>query len=64
MRPWLRAPCGVVVSPDFLTSGRGTCSLLDYFHLLGLDHKRLSYRDAGCDFWTDVHGDVVTQIIA
>ena len=34
-------------------------------HLLGLDHKKLTYRYAGRDFrLTDVYGDVVTDIIA
>lgn len=34
-------------------------------HLLGLDHKRLTYRFAGRDFrLTDVHGDVVHPIIS
>ena len=34
-------------------------------HLLGLDHKRLTYRYAGRDFrLTDVHGDVVKGILA
>jgi len=34
-------------------------------HLLGLDHKRLTYRYAGRDFrLTDVYGEVVTGIIA
>ena len=34
-------------------------------HLLGLDHKRLTYRYAGRDFrLTDVHGEVVNGIIA
>jgi len=34
-------------------------------HLLGLDHERLTYRFAGRDFrLTDVHGKVVTDIIA
>jgi uncharacterized protein (DUF1501 family) len=34
-------------------------------HLLGLDHKRLTYRYAGRDFrLTDVHGDVVRSILA
>ena len=34
-------------------------------HLLGLDHERLTYRDAGRDFrLTDVHGNVVKQLIA
>jgi len=34
-------------------------------HLLGLDHKRLTYRYAGRDFrLTDIHGDVVTGVFA
>jgi hypothetical protein len=34
-------------------------------HLLGLDHKRLTYRYAGRDFrLTDVHGNVVNGIFA
>jgi hypothetical protein len=34
-------------------------------HLLGLDHERLTYRYAGRDFrLTDVHGNVVHEIIA
>jgi len=34
-------------------------------HLLGMDHLRLTYRYAGRDFrLTDVHGNVVTDIIA
>ena len=34
-------------------------------HLLGLDHKKLTYRYAGRDFrLTDVHGNVVHDIIA
>jgi hypothetical protein len=34
-------------------------------HLLGLDHKRLTYRYAGRDFrLTDVHGEVVPGILA
>ena len=34
-------------------------------HLLGLDHKRLTYRYAGRDFrLTDVHGEVVHGIVA
>ena len=33
-------------------------------HLLGLDHKRLTYRYAGRDFrLTDVHGEVVKGIL-
>ena len=34
-------------------------------HLLGLDHKRLTYRYAGRDFrLTDVHGEIVRELIA
>ncbi|MBM4072534.1 MAG: DUF1501 domain-containing protein [Planctomycetes bacterium] len=34
-------------------------------HLLGLDHTRLTYRYAGRDFrLTDVHGEVVQEILA
>lgn len=34
-------------------------------HLLGIDHERLTYRYSGRDFrLTDVHGQVVTDIIA
>jgi hypothetical protein len=34
-------------------------------HLLGLDHQRLTYRYAGRDFrLTDVHGNVVEEILA
>ena len=34
-------------------------------HLLGLDHKRLTYRYAGRDFrLTDVHGELVNGIVA
>jgi hypothetical protein len=34
-------------------------------HLMGLDHKQLTYRHAGRDFrLTDVHGEVVTQILS
>jgi len=34
-------------------------------HLLGLDHKRLTYRFAGRDFrLTDVHGNVVHDLIS
>jgi hypothetical protein len=34
-------------------------------HLMGLDHERLTYRYAGRDFrLTDVHGNVVHEIIA
>jgi hypothetical protein len=34
-------------------------------HLLGIDHTRLTFRHAGRDYrLTDVHGDVVTRILA
>jgi hypothetical protein len=34
-------------------------------HLLGLDHEKLTYHYAGRDFrLTDVHGNVVKEIIA
>jgi hypothetical protein len=34
-------------------------------HLLGLDHRRLTYRYAGRDFrLTDVHGEVIEPIVA
>ena len=34
-------------------------------HLLGFDHEKLTYRYAGRDFrLTDVHGNVVKELIA
>jgi len=34
-------------------------------HLMGLDHKQLTYRYAGRDFrLTDVHGRVVEEIVS
>ena len=34
-------------------------------HLLGIDHTKLTYRHAGRDFrLTDVHGNVVKEILA
>ena len=34
-------------------------------HLLGLDHERLTFNHAGRDFrLTDVHGRVVTDLLA
>ena len=34
-------------------------------HLLGMDHERLTYPYAGRDFrLTDVHGRVVTEVLA
>jgi len=34
-------------------------------HLMGLDHKRLTYRYSGRDFrLTDVHGEIMTGILA
>jgi hypothetical protein len=45
------------------------CRVHDYhatiLHLLGIDHKRLTYRYAGRDFrLTDVHGRVLTEILS
>ena len=45
------------------------CHVHDYhatiLHLMGIDHKRLTYRYAGRDFrLTDVHGNVMTPILA
>lgn len=34
-------------------------------HLLGIDHRRLTYRHQGRDFrLTDVHGQVVRDLLA
>ncbi len=34
-------------------------------HLLDFDHTKLTYRFQGCDFHlTDVHGNVVTKLLA
>ncbi|MEC9348304.1 MAG: DUF1501 domain-containing protein, partial [Planctomycetota bacterium] len=34
-------------------------------HLLGFDHEKLTYRHAGRDFrLTDVHGEVISELIA
>jgi arylsulfatase A-like enzyme len=34
-------------------------------HLLGMDHEKLTYRYAGRDFrLTDVHGNIINEIIA
>jgi hypothetical protein len=34
-------------------------------HLMGIDHERLTYRFGGRDFrLTDVHGNVVQEIVA
>jgi hypothetical protein len=34
-------------------------------HLMGLDHKKLTYRYSGRDYrLTDVHGNVVHDLIA
>jgi hypothetical protein len=45
------------------------CSMHDLhatiLHLLGLDHQRLTYRFSGRDFrLTDVHGEVIREILA
>jgi hypothetical protein len=47
----------------------GICTMHDLhatiLHLLGLDHERLTYRFGGRDFrLTDVHGNVVHEILA
>ena len=47
----------------------GRCDVYDLWatvlHLLGLDHRRLTYRYGGRDVrLTDVHGDVLTSILA
>ena len=47
----------------------GKCHIHDWhatiLHLLGLDHTQLTYRYAGRDFrLTDVHGNVVKEILA
>ena len=34
-------------------------------HLLGLNHEKLTYRHGGRDYrLTDVHGNVVTELLA
>jgi len=34
-------------------------------HLMGFDHTKLTYRNAGRDYrLTDVHGNVVREVIA
>ena len=34
-------------------------------HLMGIDHKKLTYKFQGRDFrLTDVHGDVVKKLLA
>jgi hypothetical protein len=34
-------------------------------HLLGIDHKKLTFRFQGRDFrLTDVHGNVITKLLA
>jgi hypothetical protein len=34
-------------------------------HLLGFDHEKLTFRHAGRDFrLTDVHGNVINQLLA
>ena len=47
----------------------GHCHIHDWhatiLHLLGLDHEQLTYRYAGRDFrLTDVHGNVLTDIVS
>jgi len=46
---------------------KSTCTICTPLscHLLGLNHERLTYRYSGRDFrLTDVHGEVVKQILA
>ncbi len=48
---------------------QGICTMHDLhatiLHLLGVDHERLTYRFGGRDFrLTDVHGRVVTEVLA
>jgi hypothetical protein len=50
-------------------AGENKCHIHDWhatiLHLLGLDHEQLTYRYAGRDFrLTDVHGNVMTDILA
>ena len=34
-------------------------------HLLGFDHKRLTYRYAGRDYrFTDIHGNVIHELVS
>ena len=47
----------------------GRCHVHDYhatiLHLMGIDHRRLTYRYAGRDFrLTDVHGQLVDKLLA
>lgn len=42
-----------------------TTSNATLLHLLGIDHERLTYRYQGREFrLTDVHGQVVREILA
>ncbi len=53
---------GYYVAKDKVTMPDFHATIL---HLLGLDHTRLTYRHAGRDYrLTDVHGEVVTDILA
>ncbi|MEZ6124812.1 MAG: DUF1501 domain-containing protein [Planctomycetaceae bacterium] len=55
--------------PDKATRTPGTMHIHDLnatiLHLLGIDHKKLTYRYQGRDFrLTDVHGHVIPEILA
>jgi uncharacterized protein (DUF1501 family) len=55
-------PIGATVAADM-------CHVHDFhatiLHLMGIDHTRLTYRHGGRDYrLTDVHGNVVTKILA
>ena len=60
--PTTIANVGATVASDL-------CHVHDFhatlLHLLGIDHTRLTYRHGGRDYrLTDVHGNVVTKILA
>ena len=58
MAPKGAFPVGAVIAG-------GATVLATAVHLLGIDHKRLTYRYQGRDYrLTDVHGHVVHDILA
>ena len=63
------ASCSARPTTSATTSWRIRCHVHDLqatiLHLLGIDHKRLTYKFQGRDFrLTDVHGEVATKILA
>ena len=66
------APCGVVVgeTDDFgYNIVRDPVSVHDLhatlLHLLGIEHKRLTYRFEGRDYrLTDIHGELLPALMA